>query len=84
MAWNPCTGAWVPATGTGTAYDHFHNNNWVSPGTHTGSMTDGYYLVHGRDRTDRAAPTTERLPEGSSPSHPRNESGSTKVGGESF
>jgi hypothetical protein len=49
VGWNPCTGAPTTVTINGIAYDHFHNNNFVSPGKRAGSNSDGYDLVHGRD-----------------------------------
>jgi hypothetical protein len=48
--WNPCTGARVDITGTAVAYDHFHNNTFISPGKFLSATTsDDYYLVKGHD-----------------------------------
>jgi len=48
--WNPCTGAEVGITGTAVAYDHFHNNTFISPGKWiSASTSDGYDLVKGHD-----------------------------------
>lgn len=48
--WNPCTGALIDVTINAVAYDHFHNNTFVSPGKWiSGSTSDGYRLEKAHD-----------------------------------